>query len=384
MPDLILPVDTHNALVAAAYRHRGFTPEEANQAARFCELAARHGIKTHNALKALHLDHLFGSGNTDHPGCVPGAKIEKLRSRFAAAQQWNANKKLGQAVAFEAIAAAEDLADKYGVGIVSVDHAFHYLWGGGYVMDSAKRGYIAYTNCTAALAEVVPFMGKHPTLGTNPHSWGFPTTDAVGFPIVIDWATSTVAMGRVQQFKREGKQLPPDSAVDKDGNPTQDPEQVHALLPFGRHKGYGLSLINELVAAFIGGSLPTLRSRPDAAAKRERESATGDLTGGAPASRKEKTTPNFFFQVIHPDALSAGAFAAGRSQSRNVEAVLQDILGHGNRDAGTILPGQLEHEAAQATEKAGGLLFTEAEIAEFKHLADEVGFAFDTESISTA
>ena len=53
-----------------------------------------------------------------------------------------------------------DLAEKYGIGQVSVDQAFHYLWGGGYVMDAAKRGYIAYTNCTASITEVVPFMGS--------------------------------------------------------------------------------------------------------------------------------------------------------------------------------------------------------------------------------
>ena len=32
--------------------------------------------------------------------------------------------------------------------------------------------------------------------------------------IVIDWATSVVAMGRVQQLAREGKQLPPCATVD--------------------------------------------------------------------------------------------------------------------------------------------------------------------------
>jgi len=57
------------------------------------------------------------------------------------------------------------LADEFGVGIVSVDNAFHYLWGGGYVIDAAQKGYIAYTCCTSALAEVVPFGGKFPTLG---------------------------------------------------------------------------------------------------------------------------------------------------------------------------------------------------------------------------
>ncbi len=251
-------------------------------------------------------------------------------------------------------------------------------------MESAKRGYIAYTNCTAALAEVVPFMGKHPTLGTNPHSWGFPTVEALGYPVVIDWATSTIAMGRVQQLKREGKSLPPDSAVDAQGNPTQDPHAVAALLPFGRHKGYGLSLINELVGAFIGGSLPTIRSRPQAAAEAEKKAATGDLTGGAPAAAHEKTSCTFYFQVVHPDAISSGHFARGRDQPRNVKAVLDDILGHGNTQHGTILPGQLEHQAAQASAQANGLLFTQAEIQEFQQLAAECNHPFDPAHLQPA
>ena len=113
------------------------------------------------------------------------------------------------AVAFEAMDACMKMADEFGTGIVTVDNAFHYLWGGGYVIDAAEKGYIAYTACTAALAEVVPFGGKSATLGTNPHCWEFPTQDAIGYPICVDWATSTVAMGRVQQFLREGRQLPP-------------------------------------------------------------------------------------------------------------------------------------------------------------------------------
>ena len=138
-------------------------------------------------------------------------------------------KNSGQATAFDAMGTCMKLADEYGVGCVAVDNAFHYLWGGGYVIDAANKGYIAYTCCTAALAEVVPFGGKFPTLGTNPHSWAFPTQDAIGFPICVDWATSTVAMGRVQQFLREGKQLPPGSGVDENGKETTDPAKVKAV-----------------------------------------------------------------------------------------------------------------------------------------------------------
>ncbi|MFP6873470.1 MAG: Ldh family oxidoreductase [Verrucomicrobiales bacterium] len=344
----IVPETEHNALVEAAYSNRGFTDEEARDAARFCSFASAHGVRTHNAIKALHLDKLFGSGTG---GCVPGACIEVVENRFAASEVWNCNRKLGQSVAYAAIERCIELADQYGIGQVSVDNAFHYLWGGGYVLDAAKRGYIAYTNCTASLAEVVPFMGKHPTLGTNPHSWSFPTTEAIGFPIVIDWATSVVAMGKVQQLKREGGKLPPNAAVDAEGKFTTDPGQAVHLVPFGAHKGYGMALINEIIAALIGGSLPTLRSR--------------DIPKG------EKLTPSFFFQVIHPDALSGGSFACGRNQTENLRAVIEDIKGHGNE--AIFLPGQDFAQAAQKTASAGGLLFSEAEIAEFNQLAAEAG-----------
>ena len=212
--------ETHESLVAAAYRHRGYDADESEAAARMCSEASWHGIRTHNALKALHLDELFGSGTG---GCVPGAKIEVIENRFSATQAWNANRKLGQAVACEAMETCIKLADQFGTGTVfSVDNAFHYLWGGGYVMDAAKKGYIAYTNCTSTLAEVVPFGGKFPTLGTNPHSWGFPTVDAVGYPVVIDWATSEIAMGKVEQYKRENKKLESPFGVDENGQPTDE------------------------------------------------------------------------------------------------------------------------------------------------------------------
>jgi len=350
----IMPVKVHNDLVAAAYRHRGFNESEAQAGARFSEITAWHGIKTHNAIKALHLDELFGS---KAGGCKPGAEIVKLAAKYPAVQRWNANRKLGQAVAFDAMAEAMKLADQFGVGIVVVDNAFHYLWGGGYVIDAAKKGYIAYTCCTAALAEVVPFGGKFPTLGTNPHSWGFPTQDIIGFPICIDWATSTVAMGRVQQFVRENKPLPPGCAVDENGKETTDATKVKALLPFGQHKGYGLSLIDELYGAYIGGSLPTIRSRWGTGAK------------------DEKHTPNFYFQCIKPDALDCADFALGRSQKENVKAVINDIIGHGN--TGAMLPGQIEANGAALSQKHGGLVFTPAEIEAFQEIATEAGAKLD-------
>jgi L-2-hydroxycarboxylate dehydrogenase (NAD+) len=113
-----------------------------------------------------------------------------------------------------------------------------------------------------------------------------------------------------------------------------------------------MSLLNEIFGGLIGGSLPTIRGR-----KLE--------TAG------EKNTPVFYFQVIHPDAISGGNFACGRDQIQNLKAVIEDILGHGNDNS--MLPGQLEAAARKRSDDAGGLLFTAAEVAEFNEVAAELG-----------
>jgi len=364
----VVPVEAHNELVRAAYQHRGYTQAEAEDAARFCEMASTHGIRTHNAIKALHLDHLFGSTTG---GCKPGAEIDVIKKPFAASEAWDGKLKLGQSVAFRAMERCMELASRYGIGQVSVDNAFHYLWGGGYVMEAAKKGFIAYTTCTSTLAEVVPFGGKFPVLGTNPHSWSLPTQDVCGFPMVVDWATSTVAMGRVQQLKREGKPLPPGAAVDASGKPTTDANEAAWLLPFGAHKGYGLSLLTEVMGGVIGGGVPTLRgggAHPDIKSK--------------PFPAGEKGTSTFYFQAIHPDAISTGNFSNGRSFQENMKVVIDDILSHGNESC--MLPGQPEAQNAAHTAKAGGLLFSTAEVEALNDIADEVGFRrFNVATLST-
>ena len=107
------------------------------------------------------------------------------------------------------------------------------------------------------------------------------------------------------------------------------------------------------MAALIGGSLPTLRCR------------------WIKDDDDEKRAPCLFFQVIHPDAISSGLFGKKRSQSENVKAVIEDILGHGNESC--MLPGQKESEAARLSDENGGLLFSEAELNAFNELANECG-----------
>ncbi len=139
-------------------------------------------------------------------------------------------------------------------------------------------------------------------------------------------------------------------------------EIVHPGYGFGQHKGYGLSLIDELYAAYIGGSLPTIRNRWDRVPPGEKGTC-------------------FYFQCTRPEALSGGNFAAGRTQQQNVKAVIEDILGHGN--SGAMLPGQIEANGAALSARHGGLLFTRAEIDALAQIAREADFPFDVGKLRT-
>ena len=66
-----------------------------------------------------------------------------------------------------------------------------------------------------------------------------------------------MANGDVQIARREGRQLPPGTGVDRDGNPTTDPNAVlegGALLPFGGHKGSSIAMMMEIMGAALAGS----------------------------------------------------------------------------------------------------------------------------------
>jgi LDH2 family malate/lactate/ureidoglycolate dehydrogenase len=89
-------------------------------------------------------------------------------------------------------------------------------------------------------------------LGTNPISISVPAKNCP--TIVLDMATSIVARGKVTLAKKEGRSIPNNWGVDIEGYPTTDPAKVHAMLPFGGAKGFGISLITEVFCSCLSGA----------------------------------------------------------------------------------------------------------------------------------
>jgi ureidoglycolate dehydrogenase (NAD+) len=157
----------------------------------------------------------------------------------------------GQVVALRAMGEAIALARESGVGLVAVAASSHFGAAAWFAMHAAQRGLIGIA-LTHAEADVIPYGGRRPALGTNPLAVAVPRPG--GDPIVLDMATSTVAMGRVLLAAKRGEPIPPDWAVDADGQPTTDPRQARAVRPMAGPKGYGLALLVDVLAGLLSGS----------------------------------------------------------------------------------------------------------------------------------
>src|SRR5690606_4350811 len=96
--------------------------------------------------------------------------------------------------------------------------------------------------------------GRRALIGTNPIAAGFPRAN--GDPIVIDLSLSEVARGKLMVAAREGKEIPPGWALDKDGNPTTDPKVglEGMMCPAGGVKGAMLAPMVELLCVALTGA----------------------------------------------------------------------------------------------------------------------------------
>jgi delta1-piperideine-2-carboxylate reductase len=144
------------------------------------------------------------------------------------------------------------LAKSQGVACLALTNMHHFaaMWPEMELMTA--QGLVAMT-MTSAFPVVPPPGGKRPLFGTNPFAFGWPRES--GEAVIFDMATAAKAHGEILIAAREGKELPPGTIIDKDGNPSTNPADVQggAILAFGGAKGAMLSMMVELMAGALMG-----------------------------------------------------------------------------------------------------------------------------------
>jgi uncharacterized oxidoreductase len=250
-----IDADELHAFVRAVWEHAGSSEHEARLVADHLVLANLSGHDSH------------GVGMI--PRYVRSLKDGALRLNQHAEVVRDAGAVLtidgglgfGQVVAHEAMAHGIERAKKIGICAVGLRNAHHIGRIGHWAEQCAEQGLVSFHFVNVAGDPLVaPFGGTDRRFGTNPFCAAFPRTGKP--PLVLDFATSRVAWGKTRVAYNKGVQVPPDSLIDHEGKPTNDPKVMHeepagSLLTFGGHKGYGLAAMCEIFAGSLSGGFTT-------------------------------------------------------------------------------------------------------------------------------
>lgn len=192
----------------------------------------------------------------------------RIERETAAAASVDGRNAFGAVVGVFCMELAMAKARSAGVGWVVARASNHYGIAGYYAMLAQRSGLIgvSLTNTSPLL---VPTRARAPALGTNPIAVAAPSGDAR--PFVLDMATTTCPIGRVEVAARTGTDIPPAWGVDARGQPTRDPRAVldgGGLLPLGGpeqtagYKGYGLAMLVEVLCGILAGAAYGPNIRP--------------------------------------------------------------------------------------------------------------------------
>ena len=242
-----LPQADLERLLQQIFVRHGTSESVARTLAANCAGAQRDGAHSHGVFR------IPAYVSTLASGWVNGTAVPQVQDVASGYVRVDAGGGFAQPALEAARALLVEKARSAGIAVLAIHNSHHFaaLWPD--VEPFAEEGLVALS-VVNSMTCVVPHGARKPLFGTNPIAFAAPCAGHA--PIVFDMATSAIAHGDVQIAARKGERLPEGMGVDRDGQPTCDPQAIldgGALLPFGGHKGSALSMMVELLAAALTG-----------------------------------------------------------------------------------------------------------------------------------
>jgi len=227
----------------------GLTKEDAGVFAESLIDADLKGIRSHGLIRLPIYVRRMESGVID-----TAKRVEVVKEK-GSIKILDAKHGLGQVAGMRGMEMAMTVAKEFGVGICGIFNSNHF-GALGYYTELASKAEMIGLAITNTFPIMAPFGGKEKVIGNNPFAISVPRSR--DFPITYDIATSTVAYGKIMVAQREGKKIPLGWALDSEGTPTDNPDEVilrnGSLTPFEKHKGYGLAFVLEILAGVLTGA----------------------------------------------------------------------------------------------------------------------------------
>src|SRR5579863_4561098 len=240
---LLISADDLRATATEIFRAAGAEPEPTRILVEHLIDANLAGHDSHGVLRIPSYVKLMQSGRIQ-PNNRPFVVRDTAVSAIV-----DGNQTFGQVSARYGTEVAIAKAKQSGVGVVGIVRCNHIGRLGTYSTLAANDGIVFMVTTGGLGKSVAPFGGRAGAFGTNPFSFGFPA--GARPDLMIDFATSTIAGGKVMVARAKHEPVPPNSLLDRDGNATTDPNAYFAggaLLPFGGHKGSALATLSALLS----------------------------------------------------------------------------------------------------------------------------------------
>lgn len=234
--------------VAALFQKTGMFATDADFFAQSLVDINLWGIDSHGVLRVPIYVKRLQAGS-----CNPRPEIITLKSAITL-EVLHGDDGPGQIVGRAAMQRAIDLAKTYNVGVVGAIRSNHFGAAATYTRMAADEGMLGVA-MTNVVQNVVAPGGSKPIIGNNPFSIAVPSYGK--FPFVLDISLSAVAGGKLLLASKKGEKIPLDWGTDKNGRPTDDPDQAFKgfLLPVGGHKGLGMAYAVEIMTGVLTGGV---------------------------------------------------------------------------------------------------------------------------------
>lgn len=250
--------------VTAVFEKMGVNSEDAALGADVLVSTDLRGVETHGVSNMLReYVNQYNKGTLN-----PRPEWQILRE-FPGTATIDADRGLAVILGPKAMQLAIDKAKVVGVGIVTMYNAGHSGAIGHHAMIAAKQDMVGVCMTAGGLL-VPPTFGAEPKLGTNPIAIAAPANSEA--PFLFDAATSAIAGNKVALAKRVGANLLAGWVSDVNGTPLTEDSKVpergdYHILPLGgtreqgSHKGYGFSLMAEILTTIISGDVPSMLAK---------------------------------------------------------------------------------------------------------------------------
>lgn len=241
-----VPVEEARALCREAFERRGVPPGDAALAVEQFILCDLFGIRTHGTRRLSNY-----IGRIEIGGISPAPDI-RVVSRLPAVAVVNGDGGLGTVVASRALEDGIARARANGIAYVGCVNSNHFGANAPYGWLAAEQGLVCLSGSNGT-ATIAPTGGSTATVGNNPIGYAAPRAD--GPPFVLDIAQSVASRGKIRRARELGERIPEGWGLDADGLPTTDPGAALTglVLPIGGHKGYGIAVATEILAALLSG-----------------------------------------------------------------------------------------------------------------------------------